>query len=103
MIAVSEVEMRIVLEIVKKHSPGCDVLVFGSRLKGTYSDASDLDLALKGQVKLDLDVIGRIKEDFMESDIPYKVDVLDYNRVSTNFQKIIDAGYEFIYKKDEFL
>jgi predicted nucleotidyltransferase len=97
MIAVSPYESEIIQKIIKKHVPFCDVLAFGSRYKWTHDDASDLDLVLVGKDKLDFGIIGRMKEDFMESDIPYKVDVIDYNAVSESFRKIIDAGNDRIY------
>ena len=97
MIAVSPVEMEIILAIIKRHVPDCDVLAFGSRFKGTHDDASDLDLAVVGQGKLGYSLMRHLKEDFMESDIPFKVSVLDYNAVSPAFQKIIDRGHERIY------
>ena len=97
MIAVSPAEMEIIHAIIKKHVPDCDVLAFGSRYKGTHDESSDLDLALVGKEKLGLSLIGNIREDFMESDIPFKVSVLDYSTVSPAFRKIIDNGYERIY------
>ena len=98
MIAVSQSEMEIILGIIKKHVPDCDVLAFGSRLKWTHSDSSDLDLAVAGKEKFSIGTLSDIKEDFMESDIPYKVDVLDYLGVSPAFRGIIDAGNERIYE-----
>ena len=97
MTAVSPAEMEIILAIIKKHAPECDVLAFGSRIKGTHHEASDLDLAIVGKAKLGLSLIGRIKEDFMESDIPFKVDVLDYHSISPAFRTIVDNGHERIY------
>jgi predicted nucleotidyltransferase len=97
MIAVSPAEMEIILAIIKKHVPECDVLAFGSRFKGTHNDASDLDLAIVGNGTLRLSLLGSIKEDFMESDIPYKVDVLDYHSISPAFRSIVDSGHERIY------
>ena len=97
MIAVTPAEMEIILSIIKKHVPECDVLAFGSRFKGTHDNASDLDLAIVGKEKLGLSLIGTIKEDFMESDIPFKVDVLDYHSISPAFRNIVDKGHERIY------
>ena len=97
MIAVSPAEMEMILAIIKKHVPQCDLLACGSRFKGTHDDASDLDLAIVGKEKLGLSLIGRIKEDFMESDIPFKVDVLDYHSISPAFREIVDNGHERIY------
>ena len=98
MIAVSPAEMEIVLTIIKKHVPDCDVLAFGSRFKGTHNDASDLDLAIMGKEKLGLSLMGRIKEDFMESDLPFRVDVLDYHTMSPAFREIVDSGHERVYQ-----
>ncbi|MCL2837933.1 MAG: restriction endonuclease subunit S [Oscillospiraceae bacterium] len=98
MIAVSPFEMEIILNIIKKHTPNYDVLAFGSRYKWTNTETSDLDLALIGEDKIGYSVISKIKEDFMESDLPFKVDVIDYNAISESFKKIIDAGNERIYK-----
>ena len=97
MIAVSHDEMEMILTIIKKHVPDCEVLAFGSRFKGTHSESSDLDLAIVGKSRLGLSLIGSIREDFMESDIPFKVGVLDYHAVSPTFREIIDRGHERIY------
>ena len=54
-------------------------------------------LAIVGKEKLELFMLGRIKEDFMESDIPFKVDILDYHSISPAFREIVDNGHERIY------
>jgi predicted nucleotidyltransferase len=69
-------------------------LAFGSRLKQTHHASSDLDLAVVGKEKLSFSTVGRLKEDFMESDIPYKIDILDYHAVSPGFREIIDRHCE---------
>ena len=97
MIAVAPHEMDIILGIIKKHIPDCDVLVFGSRSKGTYKETSDLDLAVAGTTGVGFRVISNMKNDFMESDLTYRVDVVDYNAVSANFKKIIDNSGQKIY------
>ena len=96
-IGVAPAEMEIIHAIIKKHVPDCDVLAFGSRFTGTHRESSDLDLAIVGKTKLGLSLLGNIQEDFMESDIPYKVGILDYHAVSPAFKAIIDSGHERIY------
>ena len=93
MIAVLPAEFHIILDILKKHVPGCQVLVFGSRYKHTHYDASDLDIAIKGQERLPFLKTADIKEDFMESDLPFRVDVVDYHAISDSFRAIIDTGH----------
>jgi len=100
MIAASQLEMDIVRKIIEKYVPDCTVLAFGSRFKQTHNDASDLDLAIVCEERLSIFTLAHIKEDFMESDIPYKVDVLDYHAVSDSFRKIIDAAHEVVYRKN---
>ena len=97
MIAVSADEMRIIRKILKARVPDCDVLAFGSRVKGTNGKNSDLDIAVSGGGKLEYGVIGGLRNDFMESDLSFRVDVLDYNAVSESFRKIIDAGNEKVF------
>ena len=98
MIAISPFEMEVVLDVVKRHVPECDVLAFGSRYKWSNNDSSDLDLALVSHGKIEFSVIENIKYDFMESDLTFRVDVLDYYAISENFRKIIDRGNEIIHK-----
>jgi type I restriction enzyme S subunit len=61
-IAVSPFELEIILDIIKKHVPDCDVLAFGSRYKWTCEETSDLDLAVVGNGKVGFGVIGGMKE-----------------------------------------
>ena len=97
MIAVTPHEMDIVLGIIKKHVPDCDVLAFGSRSKWTNRETSDLDLAVVGKSRTSIRVMSNMKHDFMESDLTFRVDVVDYNAVSASFMKIIDNGSKMIY------
>ena len=81
--------------------PHCEVRVFGSRYKWTAKDYSDLDLVIIGNKKLDKKVIYDIKEAFSESDLPIRVDVLDWYTISDEFKQIINQGYEVIQKKEK--
>ena len=95
---VSEDELKIVIDIIQKHAPDCRVLLFGSRCFGTSKKYSDLDLAFVGKAKLGLERCIKLKDAFAESDLPYRVDVLDYYALSPEFRGIIDSGNEVIYE-----
>jgi len=99
MIAVSEDSLKMIKDILSKTIPHCEVRAFGSRVNGTNREYSDLDLAIVGEKKLGISVLGDVQEAFMESTIPFRVDVLDYNAVSEKFRGIIDAEYELIYNE----
>ena len=96
MIDLTPYQLDIVLAILKKHVPQCEVRAFGSRYKWTAKDYSDLDLAIVAEAKLDKKIIYVLKEDFSESDLPIRVDVLDWWTISDEFKQIIEQGYEVI-------
>ncbi|MCL1947053.1 MAG: nucleotidyltransferase domain-containing protein [Chitinivibrionia bacterium] len=90
MINASVSEIKIIKEIIKKHADDCRVFAFGSRVKSSAKKTSDLDLLFESQEKLGFLRIQKIKEAFQESDLPFRVDVIDYNDISENFKKIIN-------------
>ncbi|MBI2707983.1 MAG: nucleotidyltransferase domain-containing protein [Proteobacteria bacterium] len=76
---------KIVQDILNKYP--YTFYAFGSRVKGTHKQFSDLDLCFKESIPLN--VQGHINEDFEESNLPFKVDVLDWNLITPKFQEII--------------
>jgi predicted nucleotidyltransferase len=96
MIDVSPAHLQIILDILKTHAPDCEVRAFGSRFKWTAKNYSDLDLVIVGQEKLPFKNLAALQTAFEESDLPYRVDVLDWHAISPEFQKVIEQGYEAI-------
>ena len=96
MIDVSPAHLQIILSILKAHAPDCEVRAFGSRVKRTAKTYSDLDLAVVGQAQLPFRKLAALQTAFEESDLPYRVDVLDWRAISSEFQKVIEQGYEVI-------
>ena len=83
-------ELEIVREILRRHLPGREVWAFGSRVKGKARTFSDLDLAVLGDQPLALSTRADLAEDFSESDLPWRVDVVDWAATSESFKKIIE-------------
>ena len=81
--------LRMVLDILQKHVPQYEVWAFGSRAKWTAKDYSDLDLCVVSDKPLSFSILGALAEDFSESDLPWKVDVVDWATTSESFRKII--------------
>ncbi|MBI2605419.1 MAG: nucleotidyltransferase domain-containing protein [Deltaproteobacteria bacterium] len=85
-----------VVRILEKNLRGAGavkVYAFGSRVKGGARADSDIDLAIKTAGPLPVLVWSQLEEDFQESDIPQKVDVVDFHRVTDGFRKLIlDQG-----------
>lgn len=54
------------------------VLVFGSRAKGTHAPGADVDLAVKG-AHITCDTITRLRSALEDLPMPYFFDVVDYS------------------------
>lgn len=98
MIDISEKNLDIVLDIIKDLVPNSEVRVFGLRYKGNAKPYSDLDLVIVSKEQLDWKIIPELKEAFQESDLPFRVNVLDQSNIENSFKTIIlNSGYEIIF------
>jgi type I restriction enzyme S subunit len=82
---------RIVRDILDRHVPDYEVWAFGSRARGKAKPYSDLDLAIITTTPLTWDVSGALAEDFSESDLPFRVDILDWARADESFRRMVEA------------
>jgi type I restriction enzyme S subunit len=80
---------EIVRSLLQKNVPQYEVWAFGSRATWTAKDHSDLDLAVITNQPMALSVSASLSDDFSESDLPWKVDVVDWATTSESFRKII--------------
>lgn len=67
-------------------APGVEVSVFGSRVTGRAKKHSDLDLALQAAQPMEWRHLARLREAFEESDLPFRVDVVDWAACSAQFK-----------------
>lgn len=84
-------EWEIVHGILDRHVPCREVWAFGSRAQGAAKAFSDLDLAILGNHPLDLSILAELTDDFSESNLPFKVDIVDWATTGERFRKIIEA------------
>ena len=96
MIDASPDQIEKVRRILARHVPDCEVRAFGSRVTWTAKDYSDLDLTVVGKQKLPPDTLRLLKEALEESDLPFRVDVLDWHAISDAFRKVIEQRYEVV-------
>jgi len=78
-----------VLNHVFAKSPLPTILAFGSRVDGSARVHSDLDLIIKANAMLPLSQYYQLKDEFEYSELPFRVDVLDWFRVSDEFKRTI--------------
>lgn len=60
---------------------------FGSRVHGTHTEKSDIDICLKPTNET-ID-ISKIKQDFSDSNISILTDIIIWDKISPSFQNII--------------
>ncbi len=93
----SDKEKQIVADILRFYLPGKEVRAFGSRVTGKFlKKFSDLDLVVITSERMPMREWARVKDAFELSDLPFRVDVLDWASVSPEFRKIIENRYEVI-------
>jgi predicted nucleotidyltransferase len=98
--ALSESCSRLLISIFEKYDLIQEVILFGSRAKNTHTERSDIDLAIRNS-KIDRHVLGKLKLEIDNSDIPYLVDIQIAEEIKN--QHLIDhinrIG-KLIYKKN---
>ncbi|MCB1176275.1 MAG: nucleotidyltransferase domain-containing protein [Leptospiraceae bacterium] len=85
--------LLMVKEILAQLIPSLSVWAYGSRVKGTAKKNSDLDLVV---FSIDRLKFISLKEAFEESNIPFRVDIMDWNNIPESFKKNIREKYVVI-------
>ena len=75
-----------IIQTIQSIFPNAEILAFGSRIHGTSQKYSDLDIALKQDVLFPRSAWRQLEEHFEESDLPFKVDPLEFSSLSQDFQ-----------------
>jgi uncharacterized protein len=64
------------------------VSIFGSRATDLARKYSDIDIGIEGSIPVSGRVMSDIKSAFEDSNISYRVDVVDFNQVTPKFRQI---------------
>ena len=90
--------MRIVLQLAEAYAPDAELWAYGSRVKGTSHEGSDLDLVLRcgcsgpeaqGQ-------LSKLQQALRESDLPMRVEIHDWASLEPEFQREVERAYVVI-------
>ena len=97
MIGLTPKELEILKNVFKKFDDIKEVILFGSRALGTHKTASDIDLAIKGNV--DINTLSKLKYTLEEdTNLPYFFDVVIYDNLENmELKKHIDEFGKIIY------
>ena len=85
---------QIVQEILSKYP--YQFFAYGSRVKGTARKYSDLDLCF--QERIPWNILSHIEEELEESNLPFKVDLVSWDWMSSEFQEIIKGDLTLLGK-----
>jgi type I restriction enzyme S subunit len=80
---------KIVNDILQRWVPEYEVWAFGSRVNGNVKPYSDLDLVIIGNQPLSLHISAQLDEAFSQSDLPWRVDVVNWATTSEAFRNVI--------------
>ena len=76
-----------------------EIWAYGSRVKGTAHEGSDLDLVIRTQnlQPFPIDEYNKLVETIRDSTIPILVEIRDWTRLPESFHKQIEKQYEVFY------
>ena len=84
--------LSIIQTILKSLIPMQRVVAFGSRVNGNAKATSDLDLCIMSNDRIPFESLGHLRDEFSLSDLPYKVDVIDWTAITPEFRKIVSEN-----------
>jgi len=87
----------IVASILQRHLPHTALWAFGSRARFAAKPYSDLDLAIIDTRPISLSALAALEHDFTESDLPFKVDLIDWAATSDSFREIIRNSHVVVW------
>ena len=94
--------LEIIKEILKSHVPEYEVWIFDSRFhRNRVKKFSDLDLAVITDKPLDVLRLAKLQDAFSESDLPFKVDVIDWAMTDGAFRRIIEGNCEVVQRAEK--
>ncbi len=81
---------KLLKQIVRKYLPdeSYKTFIFGSHASGKNRKFSDIDLGIVGPIPLTPKEYISITNDLEESDLPYRVDLIDFTKVSDKFRQV---------------
>lgn len=80
--------------IVYKYLPedSYNAFIFGSRATGRNRKFSDIDLGINGPKPLTPKEYISIQNEIEDSDIPYRVDLVDFAKVNNKFKQVLNSS-----------
>lgn len=89
---------RKIIGVISLLIPHASIYLFGSRARGTQSKWSDIDIAVDAGEKISRYSIDEARSMLEASNTPFKIEIVDFNSVSSDMQKSI-VDERIVWKK----
>jgi len=88
-----------IINIIKKYPElkKSRVFVFGSRVRGDNFARADIDLGLESPNQISAIVKYKFEQEIKNLPLLYKIDLVDFNNVSSDFKKQALKNIEYVY------
>lgn len=95
---ITENDLAVVRSILRRCLPvDVQVMAYGSRVHGrNLKPFSDLDLCLKARAEIPAQSVTELRHSFEDSELPFKVDVVEWSRLSDEFRAVISGDLELL-------
>ena len=91
-IDLTEHQLEEITSLLERYLPGTKVWAYGSRVKFSARKDSDLDLVCFTSLEQSGQFYA-LKEQFDESNLPFRVDLLEWNNIPDNFKENISKQH----------
>jgi predicted nucleotidyltransferase len=87
--------LSLLRELLHRYLPQAEVWAYGSRVNGDGHEASDLDLVVRqpANLKQETSALREAKEALVESNLPIRVDMVDWAHIPESFHREIEQAY----------
>lgn len=88
--------LKMLKDIFVSYCPKAEIWAYGSRLNGNAHQGSDLDLVVKSFNDQSKNLY-ELKEILNDSNIPFLIDIHEFDKLPESFQKEIEKNYIVFY------
>ena len=79
-----------IVSLVNNYLPRAQVILFGSRAKGTNKNNSDFDIAIKSK-SLNIKQLTAIRDSVLKLDTLKNIEIINYYDLDDNFKNVVDT------------
>jgi predicted nucleotidyltransferase len=74
----------------------CRIFFFGSRVAGSHSERSDIDIGIQGPKEISGAIMVEIRDEIDKLPTLYRFDILDFGNVTTEFREAAMRHCEYV-------